>query len=133
MDKNVIDNLLIMDKLSSKSKYKWFKGGFLMLTVTDKASEVIKDFLKDKDQAAAVRITMSIGWSGPSLGMALDEPKNEDEIFEEKGTKFIIDKDLLSQAKPINVDFVSTANGSGFKLSSGLTAEEGAGCGSCSC
>jgi Fe-S cluster assembly iron-binding protein IscA len=32
-----------------------------MITVTDKASEVIKDFLKDKDQAAAVRITMSIG------------------------------------------------------------------------
>ena len=32
-----------------------------MFTVTDKASEVIKDFLKDKDQGAAVRITMSIG------------------------------------------------------------------------
>ena len=32
-----------------------------MLTVTDKASEVIKDFLKDKDQSTAVRITMSIG------------------------------------------------------------------------
>jgi len=65
--------------------------------------------------------------------MALDEPKKEDEIFEEKGTKFIIDKDLLSQAKQINVDFISTPNGSGFKLSSGLSAEEGAGCGSCSC
>jgi len=50
-----------MDKLVSKHKYKCSKGGFLMLTVTDKASEVIKDFLKDKDQAAAVRITMSIG------------------------------------------------------------------------
>ena len=32
-----------------------------MLTVTDKASEVIKDFLKDKNQSASVRITMSIG------------------------------------------------------------------------
>jgi len=32
-----------------------------MFTVTDKASEVIKDFLKDKNQAASVRITMSIG------------------------------------------------------------------------
>jgi len=59
--KNMIDNLSIMDKLVSKHKYKCSKGGFLMLTVTDKASEVIKDFLKDKDQAAAVRITMSIG------------------------------------------------------------------------
>jgi hypothetical protein len=31
-----------------------------MLTVTDKALEVIKDFLKDKNDAA-IRITMSMG------------------------------------------------------------------------
>ena len=37
------------------------KRRILMFTVTDKASEVIKDFLKDKNAAAAVRITMSIG------------------------------------------------------------------------
>jgi iron-sulfur cluster assembly protein len=65
--------------------------------------------------------------------MALDEPKAEDEIFDEKGTKFIIDKDLFIQAKPINVDFITTPNGSGFKLSSSLSAEAEGGCGSCSC
>ena len=65
--------------------------------------------------------------------MALDEPKKEDEIFVEKGTKFIIDKDLFIQAKPINVDFISTQSGSGFKLSSGLSSEGADGCGSCSC
>jgi hypothetical protein len=32
-----------------------------MLTVTDKASEVIKGFLKDKNVDAAIRITMSMG------------------------------------------------------------------------
>ncbi len=32
-----------------------------MLTVTDKASEVIKDFLKDKGEQAAIRITATIG------------------------------------------------------------------------
>jgi len=32
-----------------------------MLTVTEKASEVIKDFLKDKNADAAIRITMSMG------------------------------------------------------------------------
>jgi iron-sulfur cluster assembly protein len=61
--------------------------------------------------------------------MALDEPKKEDEVFDEKGTKFIIDKDLLNQAKPINVDFVETARGSGFKLTSSL-APAASGCGS---
>jgi iron-sulfur cluster assembly protein len=57
--------------------------------------------------------------------MALDEPKSEDEVFDEKGTKFIIDKDLLNQAKPINVDFVESSHGSGFKLTSALAAAEG--------
>ena len=64
--------------------------------------------------------------------MALDEPKNEDEVFDEKGTKFIIDKDLLNQAKPINVDFIETARGAGFKLTSGLAAPEGGCVSSCS-
>jgi iron-sulfur cluster assembly accessory protein len=102
-----------------------------MFTVTDKASEVIKDFLKDKKSDAAIRVTLNMGCSGPSLGMALDEAKTEDEVFEEKGTKFIIDKDIFQQAKPINIDFITTPEGSGFKLNSNLP--QGSGCGSCSC
>jgi iron-sulfur cluster assembly protein len=56
--------------------------------------------------------------------MALDEPRNEDEVFEEKGTKFVIEKDIFNQAKPINVDFVDTPRGSGFKLTSGIAPAE---------
>jgi Fe-S cluster assembly iron-binding protein IscA len=63
--------------------------------------------------------------------MALDEPGNNDEVFEEKGTKFVVDKDVFNQAKPINIDFIDSPQGSGFKLTSALPA---AGCGSgCSC
>jgi iron-sulfur cluster assembly protein len=66
--------------------------------------------------------------------LALDEPGKDDEIFNEKGTKFVIDKDIFNQAKPISVDFIDTPQGSGFKLSSGFTAAAGAACGSgCSC
>jgi iron-sulfur cluster assembly protein len=65
--------------------------------------------------------------------MALDEPGINDEVFDEKGTKFVVDKDILNQAKPINVDFIDTPQGSGFKLTSALSAAAG-GCGSgCSC
>jgi Fe-S cluster assembly iron-binding protein IscA len=32
-----------------------------MVTVTDKASEVIKEFLKDKNENSTIRITMSMG------------------------------------------------------------------------
>jgi hypothetical protein len=37
------------------------EGEKWMLTVTDKAYEVIKEFLKGKDVNAAIRITMSWG------------------------------------------------------------------------
>jgi Fe-S cluster assembly iron-binding protein IscA len=36
-------------------------GGYLMFTVTEKALEVIKDFIKEKKADSAVRITLSIG------------------------------------------------------------------------
>ena len=52
----------------------------------------------------------------------------------EKGTKFVIDKDVYNQAKPINVDFVDTPQGSGFKIDSNLAPAAGGACGSsCSC
>jgi Fe-S cluster assembly iron-binding protein IscA len=66
--------------------------------------------------------------------MALDEPGKDDEVFDEKGTKFVIEKDIFNQAKPINVDFVDTPQGSGFRLTSSLSAAGGGECGSsCSC
>lgn len=103
-----------------------------MLTVTDKASEIIKDFLKDKKADASIRLFLNMGCSGPSLGMALDEARNEtDEVIQTSGTTFIIEKDLLNQVKPINIDFITTPQGAGFKLTSSLP--EGGGCGSCSC
>jgi hypothetical protein len=37
------------------------KGGNLMFTVTEKALEVIKDFIKEKNVVSAVRITLSMG------------------------------------------------------------------------
>lgn len=103
-----------------------------MLTVTDKASEVIKDFLKDKKPGASIRVFVNMGCSGPALGMALDDAIAEaDEVISADGTTFVVEKELLSQVKPITIDFITTPQGAGFKLTSSLP--EGPGCGSCSC
>jgi Fe-S cluster assembly iron-binding protein IscA len=37
------------------------KGGYIMFTVSEKALEVVKNFIKEKKTDLAVRITMSIG------------------------------------------------------------------------
>jgi Fe-S cluster assembly iron-binding protein IscA len=63
--------------------------------------------------------------------MALDEPLEEDQAFSDRDIKFIIDKKLFEEVKPIRVDFVESATGSGFKLTSNLAA--GAGCGDTCC
>jgi Fe-S cluster assembly iron-binding protein IscA len=63
--------------------------------------------------------------------MALDEPKDNDEIIEENGVTFLIEKDLLEKVKPVNVDFVESAMGTGFSITSAMSG--GNSCGSCSC
>jgi len=63
--------------------------------------------------------------------MALDEPRDGDEQFQEQGITFLITKDLFEQIKPVYVDFIETAQGSGFRVTSALDSDEC--CGSCSC
>lgn len=64
--------------------------------------------------------------------MALDEPKDNDEVFSESGVTFLINKDLLDSVKPISVEFIENPRGSGFSITSALSKKDG-GCGSCSC
>jgi iron-sulfur cluster assembly protein len=59
--------------------------------------------------------------------LALDEPKDNDDVFDVKGYKFLIDKNLMSSVAPITVDLV---NGY-FNVSSSMKPAEGGACGSC--
>ncbi|RLB40736.1 MAG: hypothetical protein DRH12_09655 [Deltaproteobacteria bacterium] len=66
------------------------------------------------------------------MGMALDEPRENDEVFNNDGITYVIDKTLFEQVKPIKVDFVDSPFGSGFSIQANLLM--GASCGSsCSC
>ena len=63
------------------------------------------------------------------MGMALDESTPNDEVFEEQGVTFVVEKGLLEKVKPIVVDFITSPRGGGFKLTSSLS-QAGA-CGTC--
>jgi hypothetical protein len=69
--------------------------------------------------------------------MALDEPLDDDQIFNEKGVTFIMNKGLFEEVKPVSIDFVKSAMGAGFMIQSELSNKAGGGCGSsggsCSC
>lgn len=60
--------------------------------------------------------------------MALDEPKDSDDLFDVKGLKFVVDKEFMERAQTIEIDF----NGMGFSLDSGLDLGQGGKCGGCS-
>ena len=47
--------------------------------------------------------------------MALDEPRDSDQVYDIDGFQYIIDKDFGEKAQPIKVDFM----GMGFKLDCG--------------
>ncbi|MBN2539429.1 MAG: hypothetical protein JXB09_05220 [Deltaproteobacteria bacterium] len=57
--------------------------------------------------------------------MSLDEAKEGDKIFKEDGITFLIEEQLFEQAKPINIDFITSDRGSGFSITSSLS---GGGC-----
>jgi iron-sulfur cluster assembly protein len=64
--------------------------------------------------------------------MALDEPNEQDQVFEFEGVTYLVDSGLFNQASPIKVDFVDDAHCSGFSITS-MLAKPADSCGSCSC
>lgn len=68
----------------------------------------------------------------PTLGLALDEPNENDEVFTEAEFTFIIEKSLLEQAQPVNIDYISNASGQGFVITSDMASNvDCGGCTSC--
>lgn len=92
-----------------------------MFEVSERASEEIKRFLDGRVGPLSIRILMTEGgWKGPYLVMALDEPKEDDQVFTERGVTFLIEKALFDRAKPISIDYVLNAMGGGYMLKSEL-------------
>ena len=104
-----------------------------MFEVTKEAQEKINEFLSNRQEKSAIRIWLSPGggWTPSSLGLALDEPKDEDDVFDNGGVTYLIEKSLFNQIKPVQIDYVTDERGSGFSISANLSQENS--CGSCSC
>ncbi|MBU1054644.1 MAG: IscA/HesB family protein [Proteobacteria bacterium] len=98
-----------------------------MLIITEAAKKELKAFFKDKGmEIQPVRIFLNqSGCCGPRMAMGLDEKKDSDKLFKVDGIQYVIDRELLKKAQPINVDYGLT----GFIVSSNLKFDSG--CSSC--
>lgn len=66
--------------------------------------------------------------------MALDEPKETDQVFTINDVKYIVNQELMKKSEDINIDFIDTPWQQGLFVTSGRPVVEGSSCGgSCSC
>ena len=99
----------------------------VMVEISEAASQQIAEYFKDRD-IVPIRIFLNEGgWGGPSLAMALDEPKDTDNSYDVNGFKFILDKKFDEKAKPVSIDFM----GYGFKINSSIEFNQESSCSSC--
>jgi Fe-S cluster assembly iron-binding protein IscA len=98
-----------------------------MFAVTDNAKKELDAYFENKEKSP-VRVYLAAGGcSGPRLALALDNAGTEDQVFDEQGFQFCIDKELLSQVQGVTID----AGYMGFIVESELPIASSGGCSSC--
>ncbi|MCK9175954.1 MAG: hypothetical protein M0O96_11835 [Desulforhopalus sp.] len=66
------------------------------------------------------------------MGLALDEPKDNDKVYDKKNLKFLVEETLFETTGNITVDYVDAGPGSGFGITSEKPVGAQSSCGSCS-
>jgi len=95
-----------------------------MIQVSESAIEAVTEYFATMD-VKPIRIFLTQGCGGQQLAMALDEVKSSDAVHDAGKFQFIMERSLLDQAKPVQIDYANL----GFKISSNL--ELGGTCQSC--
>jgi len=110
-----------------------------MISITESASEKVKELLESEDrQGQALRIFVrGMSCSGPAYGMALDDStRPDDAITELFGIKILVDPASAQYVEGAEIDYVDSLMGKGFTINNPNTASAGGGggCGGgCAC
>ena len=77
------------------------------INITKNALTAIKKVLTEKNTTGKkIRIFLAgIGWGGPTFNLALDEQKENDEIYSEDSVDFVADKSLIEQYRGFKIDY----------------------------
>ena len=101
-----------------------------MITVTAKAAEKIKEFMKEEAESPEyleymfkVEVVLVL-----SYGMGFEKaPEEDDLVMEENGVKLLVDSYSVDHLQGANVDYIESLMGSGFKINNPNVTK------SCSC
>ena len=100
-----------------------------MIVLSEEARQELEQYFADKEKTP-IRIYLAPGGcGGPRLGLALDEPGDDDTTVEDHGITLCINKDLLEQVEGVTIRMTPM----GFLVipKKEFPEVEGGSCGSC--
>jgi len=102
----------------------------MAITMTDAAADHIGKFLENRGKGDAIRLGVrTSGCSGMAYVLEfVDAVEAEDEVFEDRGVKIVIDPKSLVYLNGTELDFVKEGLNEGFKFNNPNVRNE-CGCG----
>lgn len=102
----------------------------MSITVTEKAAERVSRFLANRGKGVGVRLGVrTSGCSGLAYVLEfVDEIEADDEVFEDRGVKVIVDKKSLVYLDGTELDFTKEGLNEGFRFNNPNVKNE-CGCG----
>lgn len=89
----------------------------MVVDVTPVAAEKLKELLKTKETEKYLKLYIAaFGWGGPTFGLALEEPKDNDEIIKTDDFNFVMEKDLIEQYGKFTIDYSDNWLKRGFSV-----------------
>ncbi len=92
----------------------------VMVNLTNIATEKVKAFLESENAAASgagLRVGVrGGGCSGFQYSLALDEQREDDQVFEHEGIKVLVDPASLRYVDGSQVDYTESLMGAGFEV-----------------
>lgn len=81
------------------------------MNITDGARDFLQEMLKEHDAENIRFYFAGFGWGQPQVGLALDEPEENDEVATINTIKVAIDPRIESAAQNLTLDFNQESNG----------------------
>ena len=104
-----------------------------MITVTPTAVEEVRKFMSEQGTTGTAGLRVAVlpgGCSGFQYGLNIeDEPAEDDLVLESNGLKLFVDPFSMQYLGGVEIDYVTTFQGSGFTFNN-PNASGGCGCGS---
>ena len=90
-----------------------------MVTMTEIAADKVRGFLAQQETEGEVGLRIGVrggGCSGFQYALALDQPKDEDHVFQHQGVAVVVDKVSMQFVFGSEVDYVDGLQGAGFQV-----------------